>query len=45
MTPAERFARLPDLLAADTELRGRGRWVKGTFSAFDGSTIEYILQE
>jgi hypothetical protein len=23
----------------------RGRWVKGTFSAFDGSTIEYILQE
>lgn len=24
---------------------GRGRWVKGTFAAFDGSTIEYILQE
>jgi len=23
----------------------RGRWVKGTFAAFDGSTIEYILQE
>jgi hypothetical protein len=23
----------------------RGRWVKGTFVAFDGSTIEYILQE
>lgn len=23
----------------------RGRWVKGTFTAFDGSTIEYILQE
>ena len=22
-----------------------GRWIKGTFSAFDGSTIEYILQE
>jgi hypothetical protein len=23
----------------------RGRWVKGVFVAFDGSTIEYILQE
>ena len=23
----------------------RGRWVKGTFAASDGSTIEYILQE
>lgn len=23
----------------------RGRWVKSTFKAFDGSTIEYILQE
>lgn len=23
----------------------RGRWVKGAFTAFDGSTIEYILQE
>jgi hypothetical protein len=23
----------------------RERWVKGTFTAFDGSTIEYILQE
>lgn len=22
-----------------------GRWVKGTFTAFDGSTIEYILQQ
>ena len=22
-----------------------GRWIKGTFTAFDGSTIEYILQE
>ena len=27
MSPAERFARLPDLLAADTELRRRGRWL------------------
>jgi hypothetical protein len=27
MTPAERFTRLPDLLAADTELRRRGRWI------------------
>jgi len=23
----------------------RGRWVKGTFAAFDGSTVEYVLQE
>jgi hypothetical protein len=23
----------------------QGRWVKGTFPAFDGSTVEYILQE
>ena len=27
MSPADRFARLPDLLAADTELRRRGRWL------------------
>ena len=27
MTAADRFARLPDLLAADTELRRRGRWL------------------
>ena len=27
MSSAERFARLPDLLAADTELRRRGRWL------------------
>ena len=27
MSPAERFARLPDLLAADPELRRRGRWL------------------
>jgi len=27
MTPADRFAHLPSLLAADTELRRRGRWV------------------
>ena len=27
MSPAERFARLPDLLAADADLRRRGRWV------------------
>jgi hypothetical protein len=23
----------------------RGRWVKAAFKAFDGSEIEYILQE
>ena len=23
----------------------RGRWVKASFKAFDGSEIEYILQE
>jgi hypothetical protein len=27
MTPADRFARLPDLLAADTDLLRRGRWL------------------
>jgi hypothetical protein len=27
MSPADLFAHLPDLLAADTELRRRGRWV------------------
>lgn len=27
MTPADRFARLPDLLGGDTDLQRRGRWV------------------
>ena len=27
MSPAERFARLPELLAADADLRRRGRWL------------------
>jgi len=27
MSPAERFARLPNLLAADSDLRRRGRWL------------------
>lgn len=27
MNPADRFARLPDLLAADGDLRRRGQWV------------------
>lgn len=27
MSPAERFALLPDLLAADSDLRRRGRWL------------------
>lgn len=27
MTPADRFARLPDLLGRDTDLLRRGRWV------------------
>ena len=27
MTPADRFARLPDLLAANSDLLRRGRWV------------------
>ena len=27
MTPADRFARLPDLLSADDDLRRRGRWL------------------
>jgi len=28
MTPAQRFERLADLLAADADLRRRGRWVR-----------------
>lgn len=32
-------------LRMDQWFDDRGRWVKGTFSAFDGSTIEYILQQ
>ena len=27
MNPADRFARLPDLLAADSDLRRRGQWL------------------
>ena len=27
MSPAERFTRLPDLLANDADLRRRGRWL------------------
>ena len=27
MTPADRFARLPDLLSANSDLRRRGRWL------------------
>ncbi|MBX9947209.1 MAG: hypothetical protein K2Y40_24265 [Reyranella sp.] len=27
MSPADRFSRLPDLLAADADLRRRGRWL------------------
>jgi hypothetical protein len=32
-------------LRMDLWFDDRGRWVKGIFVAFDGSTIEYILQE
>jgi hypothetical protein len=32
-------------LRMDQWFDDRGRWIKGTFTAFDGSTIEYILQE
>jgi Family of unknown function (DUF6134) len=32
-------------LRMDQWFDDRGRWVKGAFAAFDGSTIEYILQE
>jgi hypothetical protein len=32
-------------LRMDQWFDDRGRWVKGTFTAFDGSLIEYILQE
>ncbi len=32
-------------LRMDQWFDDRGRWVKATFKAFDGSTVEYILQE
>jgi hypothetical protein len=32
-------------LTMDQWFDDKGRWIKGTFKAFDGSTIEYILQE
>ena len=32
-------------LRMDQWFDDRGRWVKGAFTAFDGSTIEYTLQE
>jgi Family of unknown function (DUF6134) len=32
-------------LQMDQWFDDKGRWVKGTFTAFDGSTIEYILQQ
>jgi hypothetical protein len=32
-------------LRMDQWFDDRGRWVKAAFPAFDGSTIEYILQE
>jgi hypothetical protein len=41
---ANRFVYSGDL-HMDQWFDDRGRWVKGTFVAFDGSTIEYILQE
>jgi hypothetical protein len=42
--PATRYRYTGDL-RMDQWFDDRGRWVKGTFTAFDGSTIEYILQE
>lgn len=32
-------------LQADQWFDDRGRWVKASFNVFDGSTIEYVLQE
>jgi hypothetical protein len=32
-------------LRMDQWFDDRGRWVRASFPAFDGSTIEYILQE
>jgi hypothetical protein len=32
-------------LKMDQWFDDKGRWIKGAFKAFDGSTIEYILQE
>ncbi|TMJ28116.1 MAG: hypothetical protein E6G95_09425 [Alphaproteobacteria bacterium] len=42
--PATRYRYTGDL-RMEQWFDDRGRWVKGTFTAFDGSTIEYILQE
>jgi hypothetical protein len=42
--PATRYRYTGDL-RMDQWFDDRGRWVKGAFTAFDGSTIEYILQE
>src|SRR5262245_3479534 len=42
--PATRYRYTGDL-RMDQWFDDRGRWVKASFPAFDGSTIEYILQE
>ena len=42
MNPAERFARLPDLLAADLDLRRRGMWLSAECRIDIGSEPFYL---
>ena len=42
--PATRYSYTGDV-AMDQWFDDRGRWVKTSFQASDGSTIEYVLQE
>ena len=43
-SPPTRYRYTGDL-TMDQWFDDRGRWMKAAFTAFDGSTIEYILQE
>lgn len=43
MKPADRFARLPDLLAADSDLVRRGRWLSVDCRIDIGSTPFYLF--
>ena len=44
-TSRRRTTATPATSRMDQWFDDRGRWVKAAFKAFDGSTIEYILQE
>ena len=43
MTPADRFARLPDLLAADADLRRRGHWLNADCRIDIGDEPFYLI--